>query len=251
MKKILLLAGAALFIFIVATLIQIYLPRTTGAPPYVIEDLEPPETDRYTWIKNWVRPDGPPKVGLQVGHWQLDNLPEELERLQDNTGTSGGGKDEWEVNLDIAERTKEILETRGITVDILPAAVPVGYWADVFVAIHADGNLDTATRGYKVASPWRDFSGGAKQLVTDIETSYEATTGLPKDPKITRNMTGYYAFAWWRYDHAVHPRTASAIIETGFLTNWSDRQIIVEQPELSAQGLANGIIAYLEERKLL
>ncbi|RJR15054.1 N-acetylmuramoyl-L-alanine amidase [Candidatus Microgenomates bacterium] len=251
MKKILLLSGATLFVFIIATLIQIYVPRTTGAPPYVIEDLEPPETDRYAWIRNWVRPDGPPKVGLQVGHWQLDNLPQELERLRDNTGASAAGVDEWEVNLAIAQAVKEILESKGIIVDILPAAVPQGYWADVFVAIHADGNLDTNTRGYKAASPWRDFSGGAKQLVTDIEKSYEETTGLPRDPLITRNMTGYYAFAWWRYDHSVHPRTASAILETGFLTNWQDRQIIVEQPELAAQGLVNGIISYLEEKVLL
>ena len=64
-------------------------------------------------------------------------------------------------------------------------------------------------------------------------------------------MRGYYAFAWWRYEHAVHPMTASLILETGFLTNPSDRKIIVSKPEVSARGLANGIIKYLESENIL
>jgi N-acetylmuramoyl-L-alanine amidase len=64
-------------------------------------------------------------------------------------------------------------------------------------------------------------------------------------------MRGYYAFAWWRYDHAVHPMTPAVILETGFLTTAADRKIIVEQPELSAQGLANGIIIFLEGENLI
>jgi N-acetylmuramoyl-L-alanine amidase len=158
---------------------------------------------------------------------------------------------EWEVNLAIAEETKKILEQRGIIVEILAATVPPEYWADVFVAIHADGSLDRSKSGYKVASPWRDFSGKAETLVKAIEDSYSSATGFKKDPNITRNMRGYYAFAWWRYEHSIHPMTTASILETGFLTNASDRKIIVNQPQISAKGLAEGIINFLQAEELL
>lgn len=221
-----------------------------GAPPYMIEDLEPPQ-DEYAWIRDWKRPDVPATVGLQVGHWKNSELPIELERLKGSTGSSGGGKSEWEVNLAIAEATSEILRKRGVIVDILPATIPPKYWADVFVAIHADGSTDYGKSGYKVAAPRRDFSGKASALVSTIEDSYGKTTGLDLDPNVTRNMRGYYAFAWWRYDHAVHPRSASAILETGFLTSPNDRQYLVNEPHIPAQGLAEGILKFLEAENLL
>ena len=251
MKKFILIAvvaGIAFGIFVV----NILLPdEMAGAPPYAPEDLEPPDMDPYEWMHDWVRPAGSPKVGLQVGHWKNDELPEELERLIGRTGSSGGGKSEWEVNLKIAEETKKILEEKGIQVALLPATVPEDFWADVFVSIHADGSESSSTTGYKAAAPRRDFSGKAGNLVTFIEEEYEKATGLVKDPNVTRNMRGYYAFAWWRYDHAVHPMTASVILETGFLTNPSDRKMIVDKPEISAQGLAAGILNYLQSEKLL
>jgi len=64
-------------------------------------------------------------------------------------------------------------------------------------------------------------------------------------------MKGYYAFSHWRFEHAVHPMTTSLILETGFLTSPADRELIVLRPEISAQGLAGGIITYLLEEKLL
>ncbi len=222
-----------------------------GAPPYAPEDLEPPDIDPYAWIRDWVRPEGPPRVGLQVGHWKNEELPEELSRLIGRTGSSGGGKTESEVNMAIAEETKKILEEKGIVVDILPATIPPKYWADVFVAIHADGSESSLSRGYKAAAPRRDFTGKAGKLVEYIEAEYEKATKLVKDPNVSRNMTGYYAFAWWRYEHAVQPVTPAAILETGFLTSPLDRKVIVNQPKVSGEGLANGIILFLESEKLL
>lgn len=222
-----------------------------GAPPYAVEDLQPPSQDRFAWLETWTRPDVPARVGLQVGHWKNNELPEELSRLKGNTGATGGGKSEAEVNLAIAEATESILTDHGIEVDILPSTVPPQYWADVFVAIHADGSTDKSKSGFKVAAPRRDFSGNAASLVQLIEDNYQLATGLEKDNNITRNMTGYYAFAWWRYEHAVHPKAASAILETGFLSNASDRRTIVSHPEISAQGLADAIIEYLKLQGLI
>lgn len=233
-----------------ASLLNAWFP-SSGAPPYDTAFDESVNLDRFAWIYDWKRPEGPAKVALQAGHWKNDELPEELSGLRGSTGATGGGKAEWEVNLAIAQKAKEILEARGVVVDILPATVPVRYWADAFVAIHADGNTDTRVSGFKLAHPRRDMSGKAPELLTFIEKSYGAATNLEKDPNVSRNMRGYYAFAWWRRDHAVHPKAASVIIETGFLTSPRDRRVIVGTPEISAQGIAGGILGFLEHEQLL
>jgi len=236
-----------------------------GAPPYDVTFEEPGDPRLPDWAQNWQRSDGPPRVGLQVGHWQNEELPEEQSQLRGSTGSVGGGKVEWEVNLAIAQATAEYLEEQGVTVDILPATVPTHYWADAFVAIHADGSDSSRTSGFKVATPWRDFSeqarlpspaaqsagGQAKRLAAAIEEAYGPATGLVQDPNISRNMRGYYAFAWWRYEHAVHPMTAAAILETGFLASPADRRVIVNQPDLAGQALASGIVKYLLAENLL
>ena len=200
---------------------------------------------RLRGLDDWKRPEGPWKVGLQVGHWKATEAPDELENLRVNTGTSYGSITEWETALAIAEKTKAILEASGIQVELLPTTLPQNYWADVFVSIHADGNQNTSISGYKVAAPRRDHTGKAESLARLIEESYGATTKLRLDSNITRTMRGYYAFNWRRYDHSIHPLTVAAIVETGFLTNPSDRRIITTAPEKPAAGIAEGIIKFL------
>jgi len=95
------------------------------------------------------------------------------------------------------------------------------------------------------------MTGKSNQLIKTLEETYQTATKFVKDPNITKNMRGYYAFSWWRYNHSIHPMTTAVIVETGFLTNHSDRQIIARQPEVPAQALAKGIIKFLEEEKLL
>lgn len=242
--------GLGFIYFYSSTLKNIEL--VSGAPPYDASSSDYVTAgEEDALLQNWKRPEGPAKVALQVGHWKNEEVPEELHKLRGNTGASGGGKTEWEVNYDIALRTKTLLESQGITVELLPATVPESYWADVFVAIHADGSLDPEKSGYKLAAPRRDYTGNADELLKTIETTYGKATGLTLDPNVTRNMRGYYAFSWWRYEHAVHPMTASVILETGFLSSPSDRQLLLDNPQASAEGLANGIIAYLEAEKLL
>lgn len=223
---------------------------STGAPPSDVTESEIPDSP-YTLLNNWVRPDGPPRVGLQVGHWRNEELPDELERLRGNTGAQAAGYMEWQVNYDIALKTQEILQPQGIIVDIIPSTVPPAYWADAFIAIHADGSEDTRTSGFKVAGPYRDFTRTGNDLIQYIEASYQQSTGLRIDPNITRNMRGYYAFSWWRNQHAIHPMTTAAILETGFLTSSQDRRIIIDNSELAAQGLAQGIIEYLHSQSLI
>lgn len=223
--------------------------QSNGAPPYG----EPKEAapSFFPLATPWKRPEGPPKVGLQAGHWKNNELPEELSRLVGSTGASGGGKSEAQVNLAIAEETRKLLEAEGVKVDIIPATVQPNYWADVFVSIHADGSEDRSKSGYKFGAPWRDYTGYSDELVGHLERSYESATNLERDPNVTRNMRGYYAFAWWRYDHSIDPMTTAVIAETGFLTNSSDQKLLINQTDVVAGGLADGILAYLREREIL
>jgi hypothetical protein len=227
-------------------------PEISGAPPYgeALTDI-PPLTPWEELKRNWRRPAGPPKVALQVGHLDNHQVPEELINLKGNTGASAGGYTEREVNKVIAEKLAVLLREEGVEVEILPATVPPDYWADAFIAIHADGNKDTSISGFKIAGPWRDLTGNSDDLVKFLEASYQTATSLEKDPNVTRNMRGYYAFSWWRYDHSIHPMTTAVIVETGFLTNRSDRKLIAEQPHIPAEGLAEGILTYLNSRGLL
>jgi hypothetical protein len=225
--------------------------QNSGAPPYDTRGDYVTETEEESLMNTWKRPEGKARVALQVGHWKTNELPDELQRLRGNTGATGGGKAEWEVNYEIATATAQILEKEGISVTILPATIPKRFWADVFVAIHADGSLDTTKSGFKLAAPRRDRTGKAEKLITEIQTTYQQSTGFAIDPNVTRNMRGYYAFAWWRFDHAIHPMTTAVILETGFLSSPQDRRLLVNNPSLPAEGLAQGILNYLTSEELL
>lgn len=193
-------------------------------------------------------PPGPKKVALQAGHWLYREAPEELDDLRSNPGTSGGGKAEWEVTLDIAERAAEMLRAAGVEVDVLPTTVPVRYRAHAFVSIHTDGDSSGVLNGYKVIGP--GFSGapaGDQALIDAINQEYPAVTGLPRqDSQISRRMTYYYAFNSRRYQHAVAPGVPQVILETAFLTNAGDRRLLLGDPDTIARGIANGVLKFLE-----
>ncbi len=188
----------------------------------------------------------PLRVGIQAGHSELDNVPAELKGLKKSTGASGGGTTEAAAVLKIAKLVKTSLEEKGIVVDLLPATIPVDYVADAFISIHADGNANKTASGFKIAGPGYDFSGKADELVSALYESYGEATGLKTDKNITRRMSGYYAFNWRRYDHAIHPKTPAAIVETGFITSPTDRKIIVSKPEVAAKGITEGIVNFLD-----
>jgi N-acetylmuramoyl-L-alanine amidase len=190
-------------------------------------------------------PPGPRRVGVQAGHWLNEQTPPELARLQH--GSSGGGKAEWEVNLDIAQRAKRLLEAAGFEVDLLPTTVPPRYRAHVFVTVHADGDPAGALRGFKIARP--GFSSVPEvddRLVDELNAAYGPATGLPRDDEhISVRMRYYYAFNSRRYCHAVAPGVPQAIVETGFLTSAQDRVLLLGNPQAAARGIAEGIRAFL------
>lgn len=192
---------------------------------------------------NWTPPAGPVRIALQAGHWRANEALRELSGLRDN-GTSWRGTAEWEVNLEIARIAGAMLEELGYEVDVLPAVVPPGYRAHLFIAIHADGSNDSNASGFRVAAPRRDATGRASQAASLLARVYGEATGLRPLPTVTRRMRNYYAFNYRRYEHALHPSTIGVIIETGFLTSARDRRVIVNDPERAARGIVDAVVAF-------
>ncbi|MEP6693722.1 MAG: N-acetylmuramoyl-L-alanine amidase [Chloroflexota bacterium] len=187
----------------------------------------------------------PRRVGIQIGHWKTDQAPEELRNLITQTGTSWANIDEVDVSEAIALRVQSLLSAQGIVVDLLPATVPSGYLADVFLALHADGDDSGEASGFKIAHGTRR-GPYETDLVATLREVYASQTGLAWDDNISSGMRGYYAFSWLRYQHAVAPHTPAAILEMGFLSNNDDRHLLAEHPDTIASAIASGLLRFLE-----
>lgn len=189
----------------------------------------------------------PPVVAIQAGHWKASEQPAELARLRSSTGAVAGGVREVDLNVDIAHRVAEYLRSWGNQAYVLPATVPPAYKADAFIAIHSDGHANKNARGYKVATYYRDWVA-SDTLVRELSDEYGKQTGLPRDWRITENMTNYYAFNSGLYEHTIAEDTPGAILEMGFLSNSSDRAFMTSQRDLVARATALGIARFLATR---
>lgn len=188
--------------------------------------------------------DGMVRVGVQAGHWRTEDLPDELASFRTSTGASAGGVDEVDINLSIARRVAALLEERGVTVDVLPSTIPPGYRAEAFISLHADGSESPRPRGYKLATPY-DTVPESELLLDALAEEYAAATGLPRDPTVTRNMRGYYAFDGRSYEHSIDSATPAVILEMGFVSNPRDRALLTEDADRVARAIADGILRYL------
>jgi hypothetical protein len=226
------------------------LPIPDGNPPPFVPGS--PETFAslrvpYPPVPVW-NPPGPKRVGIQAGHWRYYDSPDELRNNRFNPGTSGGGKAEWEVNLDISQRVVDRLREFGYVVDLIDATPPIRYRAHVFLSIHADGDVTQQLRGFKVGSArFSPIPEEDKALCDALWEEYGAVTGLQKQPnQVSNRMTGYYAFNSRRYQHAVAPGVPAAILEMAFLTNPIDREFLFRQPDRVAKGIIDGLRRYLD-----
>ncbi len=200
----------------------------------------------YTRIAKPDLPPGPRRVGIQAGHWETDQAPPELRALRAQTGTSWDGVKEVDVNLDVANRIKAILEPKGIVVDVLPTIIPRGYVADAVVALHGDGDGTGDSSGFKMAYSSRR-TPFESDLLDAIKASYGAATGLAYDPThISRAMTNYYLFTWQRNAYSTYPLTPSVILEMGYVSNDNDRALMTDHADVVAGAIANGITGFLD-----
>lgn len=220
---------------VVATVFTIFTPLglTFGLSDGIDEIFSPPSAvDSNVFLPTPTnRPR--PRIGIVVGHWGQYN---------DVGAVCPDGLTELDINLEIATRTQQILQQEGFDVDLLKEYDDRldGYHAIALVSIHVDScvfyNLEAT--GFKVATALATARPDkANRLVACIYSRYSEITNLPYHSSVTDDMSNYHAF------EEIHSDTAAAIIETGFLN--LDRLILTQQPDLIAQGIANGVLCYI------
>lgn len=198
-----------------------------GLPGYSLEALE-----------------GPIRIGIQPGHWRIDELPDEQARLRTSTGAAFGSLRELDLNLAVSRILVDRLNAAGYAAELVPAAVPAGYRADLFVSVHADRADRPDRRGWKLSPPWRP-SPESRRLADSMTDAFRAS-GLAEDVGgVTANMRGYFGFSWWRFSNTLSPYTPAVLLEMGFLGNPEDRARMRDNPSLYARILFEGIRSFL------
>jgi len=233
-QRILVAVMVAIALAIAYLILQaLWAPESRSARPTpVAATLTPTVTPTATRVPPSPTPTKPPKkVGLVAGHWGYGP-----------GAVCPDGLTEVEINLAIAQLVKAILENQGCEVDILEEfdATLDGYLADALVSIHADSCDVPRASGFKIARVLKSaLPEEEDHLVECLREEYQTATGLPfHEHSITYDMREYHAF------YEIDPQTPAAIIEAGFMA--ADRDILLNQQDKVAQGIANGIVRFLE-----
>lgn len=231
-----LLAIVGAVAFVLATLFTAWTPG--GSPqedvfqlgftpgPTIAANATPRSFDRASQV-----------VGIVSGHWK-----------NDSGATCPDGLKEADINLKIATLVQKILAEKGYTVELLAEfdSRLEGYQSTALVSIHADScdYINELATGFKVAETMiNKRPDKSARLTSCIADRYARITGLKMhSSSITQDMTSYHAFG------EIDEITPAAIIETGFLN--LDRQFLTTQPELAAQGIAAGIICFLNNESI-
>jgi N-acetylmuramoyl-L-alanine amidase len=170
------------------------------------------------------------KVGIVAGHWP-----------DDPGAVCPDGTREADINHDIAVRVVNSLRARGYRAELLDEFDPAlgGYEAAAFVSLHADSCIPGAS-GFKVARAERSAVPEEEDLLVDcLYAEYEEATGLDRHERsVTPDMLYYHTF------RRIAPETPGAIIEMGFMAD--DATLLLEEQDLVAQGIVNGILCFLE-----
>jgi N-acetylmuramoyl-L-alanine amidase len=178
-----------------------------------------------------------PRIGLVAGHWG-----------NDPGAVCADGLTEEDLNLKIASLTKDILNREGYDVDLLKEFDPllIEYRALALVSIHNDScqYINDQATGFKVAAAVSSvFPEKAARLTACMSHRYKLITGLSFHYNtVTPDMTHYHAFG------EIHSDTTAAIIETGFMN--LDREILTQQTDRVAQGVASGILCFIRNEDI-
>jgi N-acetylmuramoyl-L-alanine amidase len=153
------------------------------------------------------------------------------------------GLTEVTINLEVATRVKEKLTAAGFDVDLLEEFDDrlAGYEALALVSIHADtcDYIDDNATGFKVA-PALAVNNPEKstRLAACLGNRYSQVTGLRfHQGSVSAHMSSYHTF------EEIDLSTTAAIMEIGFMR--LDEQILTQQPDLLAEGIAQGVLCYI------
>lgn len=175
------------------------------------------------------------------------------------TGTSGvySGLGEYQLNLDVSLKLKQILEDRGYQVVMCRtdndtaisnaerALLAAESGAEIYVRIHANGSDDHGVQGALSMSPSPDnpyipqLYADSQRLSQILLDSYCAATGFEnRGVQYTDTMTG---INW--------SQVPVTILEMGFMSNEHDDLAMADSnfQQTMAEGIANGIDTYFSQ----
>lgn len=232
--------GAA---FIVATLFTLWTPGSlveSGLEARMAQVIEAASQDEPLLTDNAssvLAEEQSNRIGIVAGHYGSDS------------GTvCSNGLTEVEMNLKIATLVQKTLSDQGFEVDLLEEYDDRlnGYLGAVLVSIHLDSceYINDQATGFKVATALSEQNVvEGQRLTTCLSARYAEVTGLPYHAgSVTNDMTFYHAF------DEIDRKTTSAIIEAGFMN--MDYQIITEETDRIAEGIAAGILCYVNREDI-
>jgi N-acetylmuramoyl-L-alanine amidase len=86
-------------------------------------------------------------------------------------------------------------------------------------------------------------------LLDALKAEYGPASGLRWDgDHISSGMRGYYGLSSRRFNHAISAYTPGVILELAYLTNARDRQLLTQQSDRLARGVAAGILRFLRSK---
>lgn len=176
---------------------------------------------------------GPIRFGIISGH-----------KDHDAGAVCDDGLTEAQVNANVAEQVLAHLQEKDIRAEILSEFDPRlhNYSATAVVSIHADScdYVNELATGFKISG---SSYTNSSQLSTCVEQAYRQATSLPYHANtITHDMADYHAF------REIAPGTQAIIIEIGFMN--LDRELLTTSADIPAEGIANGIMCFLESRQV-
>jgi len=177
-----------------------------------------------------------PLIGIVAGH-----------SGHDSGAVCSDGLTEVSINQQIAAYVQKLLVDKNIDVDVLHEFDDrlKGYQALALISIHADScdYINDQATGFKVAAALSNpHPERAARLTACMRSRYSKATGLPLHNSVTADMTSYHAF------DEINNETTAMIIEVGFMN--LDRQLLTQKPEVIAQGIADGILCFINNESV-
>lgn len=215
---------------LMATLLTLWNPRSLFRAPNLAALLKNEVLQQQTLDTEME--DTTSHIALLVGHWQ------------DNQGeVCADGLVEEDVNLNVVNRTAQLLRELGYKVDIFPEfdLGLLNYQGAALVTVYSGSCAQNPVppSGFKVATSLTSQNPETvDRLAVCLSDSYKEYTKLPFTLEVINpDHFSYHVF------RDIHPETPAAFIEIGSLN--TDRKIIVGQADQVASGLASGIICFL------
>ena len=218
---------------VMATLLTLGNPRKAFNTPKINALVDMSATQAA--IKAQEADDRGNHIGLLSGHWQ------------NSTGeVCADGLIETDVNQDITARTAQMLEEHGYQVDLFPEfdLAFLNYEGAAFIAIYSGSCAEAPLppSGFKVGGSLTAQNPElVDSLATCISKEYQKATSLPFTFEVINpDHFSYHIF------RDINPATPAVRLEMGSLK--TDRTLLVDQAEKTADGIAAGILCYLNNQ---